>query len=325
MNDVTTKSHDPLQKGVVVKTTGSWYDVRLDNGELIQARIIGKFRLNGKSLTNPVAVGDIVGILSDDANDAMIKEIGERRNYVIRQSPRKKHDLHLIASNIDQAIVMVTINHPHLKQGFIDRFLLMTEPHDIPAVIVINKADLYDEDDLEVYGALKMIYEQIGYPVYLVSAIERTGLDDLRTVLKDKTTLIGGQSGVGKSTLINALQPQLDLKTLELSDYTGKGQHTTTFAEMHPLDFGGFIIDMPGIKTLSFNNLEPMDVAHNFREFFAISSDCKFPDCTHRSEPGCAVKKALEEGEIFELRYSNYLKILDEIEGQNYWERHKHF
>lgn len=313
-----------MQEGTVVKTTGSWYDVRLDSGEVVQCRMKGKFRLEGKSLTNPVAVGDRVKIAMEDG-DAMIRDIEPRRNYVIRQSPRKKHDLHLIASNIDQACVMVTVNYPMLKQGFIDRFILMTEPHNIPTRIIINKADLYNKDDLEVYEALKMIYEHIGYPVHLVSSTENTGLDAIRDALINRTTLIGGQSGVGKSTLINALQPHLDLKTTELSDFTGKGQHTTTFAEMFELDFGGFIIDMPGIKTLSFNNLEPMDVAHNFREFFEKSEHCKYTDCTHRNEPGCAVKAGVESGEIFELRYINYLKILEEIEEQNYWERHKHF
>lgn len=313
-----------MKEGVVIKTTGSWYSVRTLDGEIVQCRMKGKFRLEGKSLTNPVAVGDIVWVSIKDG-DVMIREIGPRKNYVIRQSPRKKHNLHLIASNVDQAVVMVTINYPKLKQGFIDRFLLMTEPHDIPARIIINKADLYDEEDIDVYLALKGIYEKIGYPVHLVSSIENTGLDEIREILKDKTTLIGGQSGVGKSTLINALQPELDLKTVELSGHTGKGQHTTTFAEMYPLDFGGFIIDIPGIKTLSFNNLEPMDVAHNFREFFLISDQCKFPDCSHRNEPECAVKDAVASGEIFKLRYMNYLKILEEIEDQNYWERHRHF
>ncbi|MDX1477710.1 MAG: ribosome small subunit-dependent GTPase A [Saprospiraceae bacterium] len=313
-----------MQEGTVIKTTGSWYDVRLDSGEILPCRMKGKFRLEGKSLTNPVAVGDRVRVEIEDG-DAMIKEIGSRSNYVIRQSPRKKHDLHLIASNIDQAMVMVTINYPQLKQGFIDRFLLMTEPHDIPAHVIVNKVDLYNDQDIEIAEGLKFIYEHIGYPVHLVSSTEGTGIEAVRDVLKDKTTLIGGQSGVGKSTFINALQPHLELKTTDLSDYSGKGQHTTTFAEMFELDFGGFIIDMPGIKTLSFNNLEPMDVAHNFREFFAVSENCKYPDCLHRNEPGCAVKEGLESGALFELRYMNYLKILEEIEEQNYWERHSHF
>jgi len=201
---------------------------------------------------------------------------------------------------------------------------MMTEPHDIPACIVFNKADVYDEEDLALYEGLKDIYTPIGYDVLLTSAINGLGPDTLRVMLKDKTTLLCGQSGVGKSTRVNAIQPQLDLKVTELSDYSGKGQHTTTFAEMHSLEFGGYVIDMPGIKTLSFNNLEPMDVAHNFREFFALSPKCKYPNCLHRNEPACAVRQAVEEGIVSELRYMNYLKIIEEIEEQNYWERHKH-
>ena len=317
---------DNLIEGTVIRTTGSWYEVRRDNGEVIRSRIKGKFRLEGKSLTNPVAVGDIV-VLSVDKNtgDATISEIKSRSNYVIRQSPRKKHDLHLIASNIDQALLVMTITQPNLKQGFIDRFLLMTEPHDIPVHVVFNKSDVYDRGHVAVFEHLKSVYEPIGYPTYLVSATSGEGVQAVRDVLKDKITLTGGQSGVGKSTLINAIQPSFELKTTELSDYTGKGQHTTTFAEMFELEMGGFIIDMPGIKTLSFNNLEPMDVAHNFREFFDRSSACRFPNCLHRSEPGCAVLEAMEEGEISEFRYINYVKILDEIEEQNHWERHRHF
>ena len=199
----------------------------------------------------------------------------------------------------------------------------MTEPHNIPAIIVINKEDLLGEDEMEIFMGLKAVYEDIGYKVLACSALTGNGVDELKNLLKDKTTLIGGQSGVGKSTLVNKILPGLELKTDDISDYSGKGQHTTTFAEMYPLDFGGDIIDTPGIKMLSFNNLEPLDVAHNFREFFKKSTDCKYPNCLHRNEPGCAVKAALEEGEINILRYEHYLQIQSEIEEQNYWERHK--
>ena len=240
----------------------------------------------------------------------------------IFQSPRKKHFLHLLASNIDQALLIATIVQPDLKPGFIDRFLLMTEPYDIPVIIVLNKSDLWDDHNLETFGILKMIYENIGYQVLATSSTNHEGIEEVRDALKDKTTLIAGQSGVGKSTLANAIQPNLGLRTTELSDYTGKGQHTTTFAEMFELEFGGKIIDTPGIKTLSFNNLEVMDVAHNFREFFKLSEECKFANCTHRNEPKCAVKEAVENLEISPLRYENYLQILQEIEDQNYWERH---
>ena len=275
-------------------------------------------------MTNPVAVGDKVKlIIEKEEGTGLIKTILPRQNYVVRQSPRQKHNLHLLASNVDQAIIYMTVAQPKLKQGFIDRFLLMTEPHNIPTIIVFNKADVYTEKDLETYESLKGIYEEIGYKTILTSSVSKLGIPELKAVLKDKITLISGQSGVGKSTSINTLQPDLDLQTLEISDYTGKGQHTTTFAEMHPLDFGGYVIDTPGIKTLSFNNLEPQDVIHNFRELFLYSEDCKYNDCTHRNEPKCAVKNALEEGWISELRYKNYLLILGEVEDQNYWERHR--
>lgn len=316
-----------MQKGTVIKSTGSWYLVLLDNQEVMECRIRGKFRLDGKRLTNPVAVGDYVMVTADPGQEAgkgAIKEILPRENYVVRQSPRKKHDLHLLASNIDQAILIVTIAQPMLKQGFIDRFLLMTEPYNIPTTIIFNKSDVYTDEDLLTYQTLTEVYHPIGYDTLLVSALDGFNLPAFKNLLKDKISLVSGQSGVGKSSLINAVQPQLELRTGDISDYSGKGQHTTTFAEMHPLDFGGQIIDTPGIKTLSFNHLEPIDIAHNFREFFALSDQCKFGgNCLHRAEPGCAVKVALQEGTVSELRYFNYITLLEEAENQNYWERDK--
>ncbi len=314
-----------MKQGLVIKSTGSWYQVWLKaENKVLESRISGKFRLDGKKLTNPVAVGDEVKLLiNEEEETGMIKEILPRRNYVVRQSPRKKHDLHLLASNVDQAIIIMTIVEPKLKQGFIDRFLLMTEPYNIPTIIIFNKSDLYDEQILETYNYLQSIYEPLGYTTLLTSALDGTGLDILKAELKDKITLISGQSGVGKSSLVNAIQPQLELRTGDISEHSGKGQHTTTFAEMHTLDFGGKIIDTPGIKTLSFNNLEVMDVAHNFRDIFQISTHCKFSNCTHRNEPQCAVKEAVEAGRISELRYINYVTILEEVEDQNYWERHQ--
>ncbi len=273
-------------------------------------------------VTNPVAVGDHVLFEREDSSEGgIIKEICDRKNYVIRQSPRKKHNLHILAANIDQAMLIVTIIEPNLKQGFIDRFLLMTEPYNIPVNIVFNKSDLYGESELAMFHYLKSTYDKIGYKCYLVSAVDNSGIAALKTVLQDKVSLIAGQSGVGKSSIINALAPHLDLKTKQLSKSSGKGQHTTTFAEMMELDVNTKIIDTPGIKTLSYNHLEVIDVAHNFREFFEYSNQCKFSDCTHRNEPHCAVKTAIENNEISELRYINYLQILDEIEDQNYWER----
>ncbi len=313
-----------MKQGIVIKSTGSWYHVRHEE-EDIPCRIIGKFRLDDKKLTNPVAVGDEVEFIIEDAvqNFGLIKKILPRRNYVVRQSPRKKHALHLIASNVDMALLIVTIVEPKLKLGFIDRFLLMTEPYNIPTTIVFNKADLYNEEDRAIFEVLKSIYSDIGYTVLLTSAVSDEGLKELQEELKGKTTLLAGQSGVGKSSLVNKIAPQIDLKTQELSYRSGKGQHTTTFAEMHFFEAGA-LIDSPGIKTLSFNYLEPQDVAHNFRELFDYSKSCKFGgNCMHRNEPKCAVKDAVEEGYISELRYNNYLHLLEEIEAQNYWERHK--
>ncbi len=310
--------------GIVIKSTGNWYNVKFDNGTIIQCRIKGKFRLHGQRLTNPVAVGDNVKVemVSNEDNIGTIIDILPRTNYVLRQSPRKKHNVHLLASNIDQAMLIVTISNPKLKQGFIDRFLVMTEPYDIPVTIIFNKKDLYSAADLATYHMLRDLYLKIGYKTILVSAETGENIVEVDKLLSDKTTLIAGQSGVGKSTIINCLLPHKDLKTKELSDYTGKGQHTTTFAQMFDLPNGGHLVDTPGIKTLSFNHLEIMDVAHNFKEFFEFSSECKFKNCTHRNEPKCAVKVALESDEISFLRYSNYLQILDEIEDQNYWELH---
>ncbi len=310
-------------EGIVIKSTGSWYLVRRSDGEIIRARIIGKFRLDGKKLTNPVAVGDHVLLKAEKGEEetAVIKEILPRDNYIVRSSPRKKMHLHLIAANVDQAVVINTIVQPNLKQGFIDRFLLMTEPMDIPVVIIFNKSDLWGEEETETFEILQEIYEEIGYKTMRISSESGEGIEELKELLKDKTSLLSGHSGVGKSTLINTLDPRLDLATMEISDYSGKGQHTTTFAEMHELAFGASVIDTPGIKSLSFINMEPETVAHNFREVFAHSHNCRFGNCTHRNEPGCAVKSAVEEGAISEIRYFNYLTLFDEISDQNHWER----
>jgi len=314
-----------MEEGVVIKSTGSWYEVKLNDGRIVPCRIQGKFRLGTLKLTNPVAVGDSVQVNIEGEEDLVgtIREINDRRNYVLRQSPRKKHFVHLIASNIDQAVCIVSLHQPNIKVGFIDRFLLMTEPYDIPVIIVFNKSDLNRQEDQEYLTYLRTIYENIGYQTILTSSETNEGIEELKAILTDNLTLIAGQSGVGKSTLVNTLAPALDLRTQEISDYSGKGMHTTTFAEIHELPFGGQIIDTPGIKTLGFNYLEEMDVAHNFREFFELSKNCKFGDCMHRNEPECAVKDALENGKIAPMRYENYLTILQEIEDQNYWEIQK--
>ena len=312
-------------KGTIIKSTGSRYWVRDESGTVRMARIKGKFRMKGLKLTNPVAVGDLVEFEVEKTEEALgiIHKILPRENYIVRQSPHHRLHLHLLAANINQAVLFVTLKSPKLKQGFIDRFLLMSAPFDIPTCVIINKSDLYESKELEKFEELKAIYEAIGYKVVLISALKSENLETLREILKDKISLIGGHSGVGKSTLINAIQPQLDIRTQEISDFSGKGQHTTTFAEMHPLDFGGFIIDTPGIKSLTFNHLEEEDVAHNFLEFFETSKNCRFNNCLHINEPHCAVKAGLEDGTLSNLRYDNYLQILSEIRGQNYWERHK--
>ncbi len=315
-----------MQEGIVTKSTGSWYTVKifLESDASTQCRITGKMRLDDMPFTNPIAVGDHVMYELDSDGVGAIHEILPRINYVSRQSAQKKHEIHVVAANIDQACLFVTIIEPDLKQGFIDRFLLSTEPFNISTIIVFNKSDLYTPKALELYEVMRKLYTDIGYTVLLTSNKMPETLLLLRELLKDKITLISGQSGVGKSSVVNAIESNLDLRTGGLSGYSGKGQHTTTFAEMHRLSFGGNIIDTPGLKTFTFNNLEPLDVVHNFREFFELSSHCKFGrNCTHREEPKCAVLKALENGEVSPLRYQNYIKILAEVEEQNKWERHK--
>lgn len=315
-----------MQEGVVVKSTGSWYVVKIEE-DVVLCRIVGKFRLGKHKLTNPVAVGDQVMVEMEDNEEGtgIIRKILSRENYVLRQSPRRKHFMHLMAANIDQGVLMVTLREPELKPGFIDRYLLMTEPQNIPVLIVFNKIDIYRPKDIQRLDDFEQIYRKIGYDTIRVSARTGVHLDDLKRKLNNKRSLVSGQSGVGKSSLLNALDPELDIPEGALSDQSGKGQHTTTFAEMYYMSEGAEIIDTPGIKTLSFNNLEVQDVAHNFREFFEYSSECRFRNCTHRNEPGCVVKEAVLAGEISDVRYQNYLLILSEIEDQNYWERHKDF
>jgi ribosome biogenesis GTPase len=261
--------------------------------------------------------------VSVEGEETTIKQVYPRKNYVVRQSPRKKHNVHLIASNVDQALLIVTMVEPDLKTGFIDRFLMMTEPYNIPVIIAFNKSDIYDEEVNELFSYYKLVYENIGYKVIKTSIYNEGSINELRAAHKDKVTLVGGQSGVGKSSLVNAIQPGMELRTEDISEYSGKGQHTTTFAEMFDLDFNGSIIDTPGIKTLSFNHFEIMDIAHNFREIFILSEQCKYGDCTHRNEPKCAVKDALDKGEIARHRYNNYLQLILDTEDQNYWERHE--
>lgn len=296
--------------------------MRTEDGASWPCRIKGKLRLINDRVTNPIAVGDWVEFEPEKKSEnGTISTVLPRRNYVIRSSPRKRHQLHLLACNVDQVFIVATLKEPELKPGFIDRFLLTTEAYDIPIHLVINKADMYSKEYMKLYEAIQEIYEPLGYPMHLVSAHTGAGLDVLRELLKDKTTVTNGRSGVGKSSLLNALQPQLDLQTQEISDYSGKGLHTTTFAEMYELDFGGKLIDTPGIKELGFINLSPQDVSHNFREFFSASPRCRFHDCLHLNEPDCAVKEAVDNGEISSVRYTSYHYIMEEVRAQNSWER----
>ncbi len=313
-------------RGIITKSTGSWYVVQLQNGEKWRCRVKGKLRLQASPTTNPIAVGDWVEIDPEQGvQQGIIKGVETRKNYVVRQSPHKRWQLHLIAANLDQAVVVVTLRQPAIKLGFIDRFLLTTAAYRIPTVIVFNKADIYDEFDLQLYAQVREMYEKAGYSTLLVSAQTQQGINELRDLLKDKLTLVSGHSGVGKSSLINCIQPNLELTTGEISDHTEKGQHTTTFAEMFGLDFGGQIIDTPGIKELAFANMTAQDVAHNFVEIFETGKNCRFANCMHQNEPFCAVKTAVENGEIGESRYQNYLVILQEIAEQEYIKRQRNW
>lgn len=300
-------------EGIVVKSTGSWYSVRLYSGKYIQCRIKGKFRLEGIKHTNPIAVGDVVDLeMEEGREEGVINKIHERKNYIIRKASNLSKQTHILASNLDQAVIVASLVQPATSLGFIDRFLATAEAYHVPAVIVFNKADLYDETLLAIMNDTIQLYRNIGYKVLLSSATEHTNIEALRELLKDKTTLVMGHSGVGKSTLLNAVSPELSLRTGEISNYSNKGKHTTTFAEMFELTFGGNIIDTPGIKELGVVDFDKRLVSHYFREMKALIGQCKFNDCQHVNEPGCAVLKAVEAGEISVARYNSYVSILND-------------
>lgn len=311
-------------KGLVLKSTGKWYDVLGEDGKNYTCQIRGKLRLKGAVTTNPVAAGDHVDFTLENDETGNITGIDERKNYIIRKSVNLSKEAQIVASNIDLAFLVVTTTRPQTTPGFIDRFLVTAEAYGVDVVIVFNKIDQYEEKEQDAVVDLIETYSSIGYTCLATSTITMQGLDALREMMKDKVCLLSGHSGTGKSSIVNLLIPGKDLRIGDISESSNKGQHTTTFAEMHDLDMGGQIIDTPGIKTLAFNHFEVMDVAHNFREMFALSKDCKFADCTHRNEPNCAVKNALKEGWISEHRYQNYLNLVAEVEDQNYWERHNH-
>ncbi|PIE48829.1 MAG: ribosome small subunit-dependent GTPase A [Flavobacteriales bacterium] len=300
-------------RGVVVKSTGSWYQIKTEDGQELACRIKGKFRLNEIKSTNPVTVGDKVVVEREEHSDTgIITDILDRKNYIIRKSVNLSKQTHIIAANIDQAFLLVTLIHPVTHTQFIDRFLGTAEAYDIPAFLVFNKIDIYNADLDREKENLIGIYQKIGYECLEVSATEKTNLHTLKNLMKGKVNLLSGHSGTGKSTLINAIAPDLNLKTAEISTQHCQGQHTTTFAEMFPLPFGGYIIDTPGIKGFGVVDFDPEETTDFFREFFARKHLCKFNNCQHVNEPKCAVKKALEDGEIAISRYQSYLEMLNE-------------
>ena len=304
--------------GLVIKNTGSWYVVKTDNGQLVDCKIKGNFRLKGIRSTNPIAVGDHVHIVMNHEGTAFIHEIEDRKNYIIRRASNLSKQSHILAANLDQCMLIVTINYPETSTIFIDRFLATAEAYRIPVSIIFNKTDRYDEDETRYLDGLINLYTYIGYPCYKVSALNQTGIEAIRTALTDKVTLLSGNSGVGKSTLINAILPDLEVKTGEISDYHNKGMHTTTFSEMFPLPQGGWIIDTPGIKGFGTFDMEEEEVGHYFKEIFEHSANCKYGNCTHRHEPGCAVRQAVEEHLISESRYSSYLNMLEDKDEGKY-------
>lgn len=304
--------------GLVIKNTGSWYVVKTDDGQLVDCKIKGNFRLKGIRSTNPIAVGDHVHIVMNHEGTAFIHEIEDRKNYIIRRASNLSKQSHILAANLDQCMLIVTINYPETSTIFIDRFLATAEAYRIPVSIIFNKTDRYDEDETRYLDGLINLYTYIGYPCYKVSALNQTGIEAIRADLANKVTLLSGNSGVGKSTLINVILPDLEVKTGEISDYHNKGMHTTTFSEMFPLPQGGWIIDTPGIKGFGTFDMEEEEVGHYFKEIFEHSANCKYGNCTHRHEPGCAVRQAVEEHLISESRYSSYLNMLEDKDEGKY-------
>lgn len=307
-------------KAIVYKSTGSWYVVQNEEGTVLNARILGKFKIDGLTSTNPIAVGDVVTIAAENEleGSVTITEIDDRRNYITRTSPANKHKHHIIASNIDQSLLFATLKDPKTSQGFIDRFLITSEAYRIPSIIVFNKSDLYQEKEQEKFVEVKSIYEAIGYKVMGMSIEKNMGVEAVKDLLKDKTTLLSGHSGVGKSSFINTIFPELQLKTQDVSGWSGKGLHTTTFAEMFNLPFGGSVIDTPGIRELGLVDIPKQELSHYFPEMRQLINDCQFNNCMHTNEPGCAVKSAVEAGIIHIDRYISYCTILDKTEEKSY-------
>ena len=307
-------------RALVYKSTGSWYQVKDLDGITHNARIVGKLKIGGITSTNPIAVGDWVEIENQTQEEStIITTVHERSNYINRTSPHNRNQHHIVAANLDQSLLFATLKDPKTSLGFIDRFLVISEAYRVPAIIVFNKADLYKKKEEEKFELVKSIYEPIGYTVKLISIEKNAGLDDVQAVLKDKTTLLSGHSGVGKSTFINYIFPDLQLRTKEVSGWSGKGMHTTTFAEMFDLPFGGKVIDTPGIREMGIVDVSRQELAHYFPEMRAVMNDCQFNDCNHLEEPGCAVKEAVNAGTIHYERYLSYLNIRDTIDEKKYY------
>ena len=307
-------------KAVIYKSTGSWYVAKTKDGRVYNARIKGVLKIEGITSTNPIAVGDEVEMEKEGETEdnAMISNIYDRRNYIARVSPHNKNQHHIVAANLDQSLLFATLKDPKTSQGFIDRFLVSCEAYHLPAVIVFNKADVYRKKEMERFGEVKDMYEKAGYKVVLASVQNNEGVNEIKELLHGKTTLLSGHSGVGKSTFINAIFPDLSLRTKEVSGWSGKGMHTTTFAEMFDLPFEGRIIDTPGIRELGLVDIEKQELSHYFPEMRAALTNCQFNNCMHINEPGCAVKHSLNEGVIHEDRYISYLTILDTMTDKSY-------
>ncbi len=307
-------------QGLVYKSTGSWYVVKGDDGKIYQARIKGVLKIEGITSTNPIAVGDIVDI--EPENDlemtVMVTAVHDRRNYINRQSPSHKMQHHIVAANLDQCLLLATLREPRTSQGFLDRFLTACEAYHVPAVIIFNKSDLYREKEKNKYEELKEMYEGIGYKVVLMSVKLGEGVEEVKSMLNNKVSLISGHSGVGKSSFINLLLPERELKTKDVSGWSGKGLHTTTFAEMYDLPDGGMIIDTPGIREFGLVHISKQELSHYFPEMRGLIQECQFNNCLHMNEPGCAVKSAVEAGVISIDRYVSYCTILDSIDEKNY-------
>lgn len=309
-----------MMKGLVIKNTGSWYTVRTDGGQLVESKIKGNFRLKGIRSTNPVAVGDRVELITNQEGTAFITAIEDRRNYIIRKSPNLSKQSHILAANIDQALLMVTVNYPQTSTTFIDRFLASAEAYRVPVTLVFNKCDILSEDELRYQQMMCNLYDTVGYRCVVLSAATGDGVEQLQDIVAGKISLISGNSGVGKSTLINRLVPDAAQRTAEISDAHNTGMHTTTFSQMIPLPQGGYLIDTPGIKGFGTFDIEKEELTSYFREIFHFSKDCRFSNCTHTHEPGCAVLRAIEQHYIAESRYQSYLSMLEDKDENKYRE-----